>query len=74
VDRVGRHLGRVVIEGGCENLEGKARRDAVHAFVDPGRILVFLHAARLRIAILEALAVVDAHLGEDGRVLVPAQT
>ena len=47
--RIGADLGRIVVEGRGQDLEGEAGRDAVHAFVDAGRVLVFLHAARLRI-------------------------
>ena len=62
-----------MVEGRGQNLEGEARRDAVHAFVDAGGVLVFLDAARLRIGFLQAFAVIDPHLGEQRRVLVLAQ-
>src|SRR6185369_9136705 len=73
MNRVGTDLAGVVVEGRRENLEREAGRNAVHAFVDTGGIPVFLNAARLRIGFLQAVAVVDPHLGEHGRVLVLAQ-
>ena len=42
MNRIGADLRRVVVEGRGQNLECEARRDAVHAFVDAGGILVFL--------------------------------
>src|SRR3954467_2501059 len=73
MDRVGTDLVGVVVEGRRENLEREAGRHAVHAFVDTGGIPVFLNAARLWIGFLQAVTVIDPHLGEHGRVLVLAQ-
>src|SRR6185437_5013058 len=70
---IGAELGGVVIEGRGQDLERKARRSAVHALVDAGGILVFLHAAGLRIGLLQAFAVIHPHLGKQRRVLVLAQ-
>ena len=68
--RVGRHLLGVVVERLRQHLEGKARRDARHALVHAGGIAVFLHRFRLGIDVLQVLAVIDAHLGVERRVLV----
>ena len=61
-----------VVERCSEHLEGKAGRDAVHAFVDAGSILVFLDAAGLRI-VLEAFTVIDPHFRKHRGIFVPAQ-
>ena len=68
-----RDLGRVVVEGRGEHLEGEAGGDAVHALVDAGRVLVLLQGAGARIDLAQALAVIDAHLGEEVGVRVLAQ-
>ena len=73
MDGIGRDLDRVVVEGGGQDLEREPRRDPVHAFVDARGVLVFLHAARPRVHFAQALAVVDAHLGIEIRVLVLPQ-
>src|SRR5215831_16397189 len=73
VDRIGGDLGGIVVEGRSQNLEREPGRDAVHALVNAGGVAVFLHAARLRVGLLEAFAVVDPHLGVHRRVLVLAQ-
>ena len=70
VHRIGADLVAVEVEGLREDLVGKARRSAVHALGDAGRIAILLHGARVRVGILEVLAVVDAHLGEELRILV----
>src|SRR5216683_2795903 len=57
--------GVVIIRCG-QNLECEARRNAVHAFVDAGGILVFLNAAGLRIGFLEAFTVIDPQFREQG--------
>ncbi len=71
--RIGGDFGGVVIVGRGQHLERKARRDAFHAFVDTGGVLILLQRARLRIDLLQALAVVNAHLRKRVRVLVLLQ-
>ena len=56
-----------------QNLECEARRDAVHAFVDAGGILVFLNTAGLRIGLFQAFTVIDPHFRKQRRVLMLAQ-
>jgi hypothetical protein len=56
MDGIGTNLGSVVVEGRRQHLEGKAGRSTVHAFVDAGRILVFLNAPCLRVALFQAFA------------------
>ena len=73
MDGICTDLGGVVIVGRGQHLERKARRDAVHSLIDPGGIPVFLHAARFRVGLLEAFAVIDPHFRKDRRVLVLAQ-
>ena len=70
VHRIGGDLLGVVIVGRRQRLEREARRDAVHAFVDAGMVAVFLHGAGLGIDLLQALAVVDPHLGVKARILM----
>src|SRR6266487_2997699 len=74
MDWIGAKFSGVVIKRCGQNLECKARRDAVHAFVDAGSILVFLDAAGLRIGFLEAFTVIDPHFREQCRVFVLAKT
>ena len=62
-----------MVVGRRQHLEGETGGDAVHALVDAGGVLIFLDAARLGIALFQALAVIDAHLGEGRRVLVLAK-
>src|SRR6267142_2741222 len=64
VNRVGAKLGGIVIVRRGEHLEGEMGRKAVHAFIDPGSILVLLDASRFGIGFLQALAVIDPHLGK----------
>src|SRR6266404_5017229 len=73
MDGVCAKLGGVVIVGCGENLECEARRDAVHAFVDAGGILVFQNAASLGIGFLQAFPVIDPHFRKQRRVFVLAQ-
>jgi hypothetical protein len=70
VDRVGGDLGAVEVEGLRQDLVGEAGREPVHALVDAGRVAIFLHRARLRVGLLQALAVIDPHLGVEVGVLV----
>ena len=69
VDRVGRDLGLVVVEHRRQDLVGEARRQARHALVRAGVVAVLLQRLGLGIDVLQRLAVVDAHLGIDARVL-----
>src|SRR5260370_919561 len=73
MDGIGAKLGSVVVERRGANLERKARRDTVHAFVHARNVLVFLDAAGFWIGLLSAFAVIDPHLGKQRRVLVLAQ-
>src|SRR6266576_3086292 len=74
MDGIRTKLRGVVIERCGQNLECEARRDAVHAFVDTGSILVFLNAAGLRIGFLEAFTVINPKLREQRGVFVLAKT
>src|SRR5712664_1706108 len=74
MDGIRAKLRGVVIERCSQNLEREARRDAVHAFVDAGSILVFLNAAGLRIGFLEAFTVINPQLREQRGVFVLAKT
>ena len=69
MDRVGRDFRLIVIEHRRQDLVGEARRHARHPFVGPGIVAVFLQRLRLRVDVLERLAIVDAHLRVDARVL-----
>ena len=69
VHRVRRDLGVVEVEDLRQHLEREPRRQPVHALVDAGEIAVLLHRLRLRVDVLQVLAVVDPHLGEDRGVL-----
>ncbi|MCY1180254.1 hypothetical protein D9M73_206860 [compost metagenome] len=51
----------VEVEHLGEDLEGKAGRQAVHAFVHAGGVAVFLDRLGLGIGILEVFAVIHAH-------------
>src|SRR5271166_670389 len=73
VNRVGGDFRGIVIERRGQGLESKPRRDAVHPLIGSGGIAVFLDAARARVGFLQALAVIDAHLRVQRRVLVLAQ-
>jgi hypothetical protein len=73
MNRIRAEFRGVVIVGRGENLECETRRDAIHAFVDAGGVLVFLDAAGLRVRLLEALAIIDPHFRKHRRVLVLAQ-
>ena len=73
MDRVGRDFLGVVVEGLRQGLECETRREAVHALVDPGSILVLLQRARLGVDFLQALPVIDAHLGVEAGILVRLQ-
>ena len=70
VDRVGRHLLGVEVEGAGQHLEGEPGRDPVHAFIDPRRVAVLLARFGSRIGIFQALAVIDPHLRIQVRVLM----
>ena len=72
--RIGRHLGAVEVEDLGQNLVSEAGRNAVHAFVDTRVVAVFLVALGARVGVLEVLAVVDLHLGEQRRILRLLQT
>src|SRR5229473_2841901 len=74
MDGIRAKLRGVVIERCSQNLEREARRDAVHAFVDAGSILVFLNAAGLRIGFLEAFTVINPQLRKQRGVFVLAKT
>ena len=52
----------VVVERFGQNLERKARRDAVHAFVHTRVVSVFLNRLSARVDLLHVLTVIDAHL------------
>ena len=70
VHGVGGHFLDVEIEGLRQHLEGEAGGDAVHALVDARDVAVFLHRLGLGVDVLQVLAVIDPHLGEQVRVLV----
>ncbi len=63
-----------MVEGRSQDLEGKARRDAVHSFVDAARVFIFLNAARLGVGLLQAFTIVNPHLGKQRGIIVLAQT
>ncbi|MNH08567.1 hypothetical protein D3C79_679860 [compost metagenome] len=67
--RVGGNFVWVEVEHLGQDLEGEARRQAVHAFVDTRRVPVFLDRLGLWIGVLEVFPVVNAHLGIDIGVL-----
>ena len=60
--RVGRYLVRVEVEYLGEDLEGEAGGKPGHAFVDPGRVAVFLDRLGLGIGIFQVFAVIYPHL------------
>ncbi len=68
--RIGGDFGDVVVERLRQRLVGEAGGDARHAFVDAGRVLVFLQRLGLGIGVLQLLAVIDAHLGGEVGILV----
>ncbi|MNO04812.1 hypothetical protein D3C81_2259670 [compost metagenome] len=55
----------VEVEHLGEDLEGEARRQAVHAFIDTRRIAVLLDRLGFRVGVFEVFAIVDTHLGVD---------
>jgi hypothetical protein len=59
----------IEVEYPGQDLEGKAGRETVHAFVNAGVVSVFLIGLGLGIRVLQAFAVIDAHLGIQARVL-----
>ena len=59
----------VEVEHLRHDLEGEARRDAAHAFVDARVVAVLLHRLGLGVGVLQVLAVVHLHLAEDAGVL-----
>ncbi|MCY1417216.1 hypothetical protein D9M71_327440 [compost metagenome] len=69
VHRVGGNLMRVEVEDFRQDLEGEPGREAIHAFINPSSIAVFLDGLGLGVGVLEVLTVIDAHLGVDVRVL-----
>ena len=62
--RIGRHLVGTIVEGFGQHFEGKAGRQALHAFIDTGGVAVFLDGFGFRIDILEMFAVVGPHFGK----------
>src|SRR6266852_1220831 len=74
MDGIGGDFKRVEIERARQHLEGEARRDAVHALVDPGGVAILLHRLGARIGVLQTVAVIGAHLRIEVRVLVRLQT
>ena len=66
--RVGGDFGGVEVKYLGQNLEGKAGREAVHAFVDACGIAVFLDRLGLGVGVFQVLAVIDAHFGVDAGV------
>ena len=74
--RVGGDFGVVEVEHLGQDLEGEPGGNAVHPLVYPGVVAVFLHRLGLGISVLEVLAVINPHLGEDTgvfRLLDPGQ-
>jgi hypothetical protein len=69
VHGVGRHFGVVEVEDLGEDLVGKARADAAHAFVHTGVVAVLLVALGARVGVLQVFTVVDQHLGIQAAVL-----
>ncbi|MPM73510.1 hypothetical protein SDC9_120490 [bioreactor metagenome] len=67
--RVGGDLAVIEVEHLRQRLEGEAGRQTGHAFVHARVVAVFLVALGLGVGVLEVLAVVDPHLGEDAGVL-----
>ena len=70
MDRVGGDLLVVAVEGLGQDLEGEAGGDAGHAFGDARGLAIFLHRLGLGVGVLQAVAVVDAKLRIERRVLV----
>src|SRR5208337_870793 len=70
MDGIGGDLLDVEVEGLGQHLEGEAGGDARHPLRDARRLAVFLHRLRLGVGVLEALAVVDAQLRIERRILV----
>ncbi len=66
--RVGGDLAVVEVEHARQDLEREAGGNAVHAFVNPGEIPILLITLRLRVGVLQVLAVIHAHLGIDAGV------
>jgi hypothetical protein len=66
---IGGDLELVVVEHGGQDLEGETRGDACHALVGARVIAVFLIGLGLGIDVLQALAVVDAHLRVEAGIL-----
>ena len=65
---IGGHFGIVKVEHFRQDLEGKARRQPVHALVHARVIDVFVHGLGFRVRVLEVFAIVDEHLREDAGV------
>ncbi|MNT38897.1 hypothetical protein D3C72_1751070 [compost metagenome] len=68
VNRVRGDLCVIKVEHPRQNFKREAGGQAVHAFIDPGVVAVFLVRLGFRIGILQAFAVVDAHLRVDAGV------
>jgi hypothetical protein len=73
VHGVGGHLGAVEVEGLRQDLVGEAGGEPLHPLVHARGVAILLHRARRGVGLLQALAVIDPHLGVEIRVLVLAQ-
>ena len=66
--RVRRHFGGVEVEDLGQDFEGEAGREPVHAFHHASGVTVLLDGFGFRVGILDVLAVINPHLGEDAGV------
>ena len=71
--RIGRDFLGIEVERFRQNLVGKPCRDPVHALRHTRRIAIFLDALGVRVRLLKALPVIDAHFRHQRRVLVLLQ-
>ncbi len=69
VHRIGRHFGIVEIEHLRQNLESKAGRQAVHAFVHARVIDVFVQRLGFGVGVFQVVAVIHEHLGIDAGIV-----
>ena len=68
VHRVRRHFVVIEVKHARQDFKREAGREAVHALVNAGVVVILLPGFRFRVGILQAFAVIDAHFRIDAGV------